>query len=430
MHNNSKPALTRNFTQIDFKEFDLPNGLHLIVHRDTSTPIVSVDIWYHVGSKDEDKEKTGFAHLFEHMMFQGSSHVKKTEHFNFIHQAGGTLNGSTSHDRTNYFETLPSNQLKLALWLESDRMGYLNVNSENFNNQRDVVKEEKRQRQDNVPYGTKWLNLFSKSFKGEPYGWVPIGSMDDLDNATLEDAVSFYKRYYSPSNAVVVISGDINFDEAFEYTNRYFGNISRNVTDKKVFPKIGFNVGEVKETIYDSIQIPAIFIGYKIPGLKSDDAPALELFTSILGESKSSRLYSNIVYRNNLAKSAGAFAWDNELGGLLVISAMGFVNSDLDEIEKSITEETNKLITGTIAGGEIDKAKNNLEAGIIESLQTNIGKADTLAYYWTYFRNTNLVNTVFDKYSGITEDDIKKAASKYILDNNRVVLHYKKRNAV
>jgi predicted Zn-dependent peptidase len=427
MYNNSVPA-ARNISEINFSEHILDNGLHVILHKDNTNPIVSVDLWYHVGSKDEAPGKTGFAHLFEHMMFQGSKHVKNSEHFKFIQQAGGNLNGSTSHDRTNYFETLPSNNLELALWLESDRMGFLNVNKENFDNQREVVKEEKRQRNDNAPYGTKWFNLFSRAFNGEPYEWLPIGSMEDLDNATLDDAIRFYKRFYSPSNSVLVIAGDINTTEALEQVNKYFAGIESNPVDKKIFPPVKFNIGEIKETIYDTVQIPAVFIGYKVPGLTSAELPSIELMTSILGESKSSRLYSKIVYNENAAKSAGAFLWDNELGGLLVVSSMGYYNSNTDDIEKRITETTLEFINSPVGDEELEKAKNTLESDMIESMQTSIGKAENLALFKSYFNNTQMINTIFDKYSSVTKADIKKAASKYLLNDNRVILHYLNKN--
>lgn len=427
MHKVSSPT-PRNISELKFDEFTLENGLHVILHKDHTNPIVSVDLWYHVGSKDESPGKTGFAHLFEHMMFQGSKNVKRTEHFRFIQEAGGTLNGSTSQDRTNYYETVPSNNLELALWLESDRMGFLNVNEENFENQRDVVKEEKRQRNDNVPYGTKWNNLFGNSFKNEPYEWMPIGSMEDLDNATLDDAVSFYHRFYSPANTVLVITGDIENDSAINYVGRYFGNIKSNHINKNKFPEIKFCNGEIKKTIIDSVQIPGIFIGYKIPGLTSAEIPALEILCSILGESRSSRLYSSIVYKKNLAKSAGTFMWDNELGGLLIISCMGYYDSVPLEIEKSITETVEELQAKPVEEAELEKAKNSLESDLVESMQTSIGKAENLAFFRTYFKNTGLVNTIFEKYSDVNQSEIQRAATKYLVNNNRVVLHYVSKN--
>lgn len=428
MYNNSKPIITRNISDIKFEEYDLDNGLHVILHEDKTNPIVTIDLWYHVGSKNEARGKTGFAHLFEHMMFQGSENVKRTEHFKYIQKAGGYLNGSTSQDRTNYYESLPSNQLELALWLESDRMGSLDVNQENFDNQRDVVIEEKNQRNDNVPYGTKWSNLFKYSFKNEPYEWVPIGSIEDLNNATLEDAKKFYAKYYSPSNAVVTISGDISCDSALEKVHKYFGSIKSNIKFKDNFGEIKFNTGEVKEKVYDAVKIPGVFIAFKIPGLTENETPALELLTSILGSSRSSRLYSNVVYDRKLSKSANSFMWDNELGGLLIISCLGFVNSNPDEIEKGVTETIENLMIKPVTDFEIEKSKNYLETLITDSLQTNLGKAENLSYYRTYFKDTGLINTNYEKYSKITAEEIMRTATKYLVNDNRVVLHYISKN--
>src|SRR5512143_2901117 len=223
--------------KIEFEEYDLPNGLHVILHQDNSNPLVSVDIWYHVGSKNEDTNHTGFAHLFEHMMFQGSAHVGKAGHFSYIQKAGGTLNGTTNQDRTNYFETVPSNALELVLWLESDRMSTLNVTQENFDNQREVVKEEKRQRYDNVPYGSRFYYLFKNIYKGTEYGWIPIGSMQDLNDASLAYAQDFYRKYYAPDNAVLVIAGDIDYNETKELVEKYFGDLKASETNARQFPE-------------------------------------------------------------------------------------------------------------------------------------------------------------------------------------------------
>jgi zinc protease len=213
--------------KINFIEYDLPNGLHVILHEDHSTPIVAVDIWYHVGSKNEDPERTGFAHLFEHMMFQGSANVKKAEHMAYIQKAGGTFNGSTNWDRTNYFQVVPSNQLELVLWLESDRMMSLNVNQENLDNQREVVKEERRWRVDNRPYGTQWEETFKRLFKVHPYRWPVIGYMEHLNAAKLEEVKKFFDTYYVPNNAVLVIAGDIDFEKTKNLVQKYFGDIPR-----------------------------------------------------------------------------------------------------------------------------------------------------------------------------------------------------------
>ncbi len=415
-------------TKIDFEEFDLANGLHVILHKDNTNPIVSVDIWYHVGAKDEDPGRTGFAHLFEHIMFQGSQNVGKTEHFNYIQKAGGTLNGTTNQDRTNYFETAPSNQLELLLWLESDRMSTLEVTQENFDNQRDVVKEEKRQRYDNVPYGSRWGEMMKRIFKGQTYEWIPIGSMEDLNSADLSYAQEFYRKYYSPDNAVLVISGDIEYNTAKQLAEKYFGDIKPARTKKNTYPEIIFNQGEIKDVIYDNVQLPAVYIGYKIPGTTSKDIYALEMLSLILGDGRSSRLYRDIVYERKSAKSTGSFLWDNEVGGLLIVFATGFKNTNTDSLIDNITNIINSISSDEVKDIEIEKAKNSVENDFINHMQTVMGKADALASYWTFFKNTNLVNTAVDNYLAVTKEDILRTAKKILTSNNRVVLTYLPKN--
>jgi predicted Zn-dependent peptidase len=396
----------------------------VILHKDNTNPIVSVDIWYHVGAKDEDPGRTGFAHLFEHMMFQGSGNVKKTEHFNYIQNAGGTLNGTTNQDRTNYFETAPSNQLELLLWLESDRMSTLQVTQENFDNQREVVKEEKRQRYDNVPYGSRWGEMMKRLFKGQTYEWIPIGSMDDLNSADLNYAQEFYRKYYSPDNAVLVISGDIEYGNARMLAEKYFGGLKPASTVKRKYPEIIFNQGEVKDVIYDNVQLPAVYIGYKIPGTTNKDIQELEMLAMILGDGRSSRLYRDIVYDKKSAKSAGSFIWDNEIGGMFIVTATAFKNTNADSLIADITDIINGLSADAITDKELEKVKNSIENDYISNMQTIMGKADALAAYWTFHKNTGLINTMVDEYLAITKEDILKAAKKYLTPNNRVVLTY------
>ncbi len=409
---------------IEFEEFDLSNGLHVIMHKDNTNPIVSVDIWYHVGAKDEDYGRTGFAHLFEHMMFQGSENIGKSEHFNYVQKAGGTVNGTTSQDRTNYFESAPSNQLELLLWLESDRMQTLKVTQENFDNQREVVKEEKRMRYDNAPYGSRWQEMMKRAFKGQTYEWVPIGSMDDLNNADLQYAQDFYRKYYSPDNAVLVISGDIDYDNARKLTEKYFSDIKPAGTVKNKYPEVIFNTGEIKDVIYDNIQLPAVYIGYKIPGITSKEVRALEVASMIIGDGRSSRLYENIVYKKKSAKSAGSFVWDNEVGGLLIVYATGFKNTNSDSLESDITGLVNQLQNSEVLDKELEKAKNSIENDQINSRQTILGKADALASYWTFHKNTAMINTIVDEYLSVTKEDVLNAAKKYLTNNNRVILYY------
>jgi len=420
--------LSTQKAKIDFEEFDLANGLHVILHKDNTNPIVSVDIWYHVGAKDEDPGRTGFAHLFEHMMFQGSGNVKKTEHFNYIQNAGGTLNGTTNQDRTNYFETAPSNQLELLLWLESDRMSTLQVTQENFDNQREVVKEEKRQRYDNVPYGSRWGEMMKRLFKGQTYEWIPIGSMDDLNSADLNYAQEFYRKYYSPDNAVLVISGDIEYVNARVLAEKYFGGLKPAATVKKKYPEIIFNQGEVKDVIYDNVQLPAVYIGYKIPGTTNKDIQELELLSMILGDGRSSRLYRDIVYDKKSAKSAGSFIWDNEIGGMFIVTATAFKNTNADSLIADITGIIDNFGNALVSDKELEKVKNSIENDYISNMQTIMGKADALAAYWTFHKNTGLINNMVDEYLAITKEDIMKAAKKYLSKDNRVVLTYLPKN--
>lgn len=416
--------LKARLSNIEFEEFDLPNGLHVILHKDATNPIVCVDIWYHVGSKDEDPGRTGFAHLFEHMMFQGSKNVAKTEHFNYIQNAGGNLNGSTNQDRTNYYQTAPSNQLELLLWLESDRMGTLQVTQENFDNQRDVVKEEKRQRYDNAPYGSRWSEMMSRAFKDQTYEWTPIGSMEDLNSADLGYAQEFYHKYYSPDNAVLVISGDIDYDNARTLAEKYFGELKAANTKKNSYPPLIYNQGEISDTIYDNVQLPAVYIAYKIPGLKHKDAQAIELLSMILGDGRSSRLYNEIVYNRKIAKTTGAFVWDNEIGGLMIVYSTGFKNSNTDTMISGITSIIDGMSAENVSVRELDKAKNSIENEYTSSLQTVLGKGDALASYWTYFRNTGKINTAVNDYLNVTIEDLRNAAEKYLKKENRVVLTY------
>lgn len=419
-----------DFAKIDFKEYDLENGLHVIFYKDNTNPIVSVNIWYHVGSKDEDSGRTGFAHLFEHMMFQGSANVGKTEHFNYIQNAGGTLNGTTNNDRTNYFATVPSNQLELLLWLESDRMSTLQVTQENFDNQREVVKEEKRQRYDNAPYGSRWKEMMKRLFKEQTYEWTPIGSMEDLNSADLHYAKNFYKKYYSPDNAVLVVSGDFEYETAEKLVKKYFGDIKPSGTIKRKYNAIIFNQGEIIETIYDNVQLPAVYIGYKIPGTTHKDIYALTLLTMALGDGKSSRLYNEIVYNKKTARTAGSFLWDNELGGMAVITSTAFKYSDNVSLLNDIDSVINKISREGISSKELEKVKNSIEHDYVNMMQSTLRISDELAHYYTFFKNTGLINTSINEYMKITADDIKAAAQKYLVSDNRVVLKYlpKKQN--
>ena len=422
MNINVPSVLTQ--PKIEFVEFNLENDLHVILHKDNTNPIVSVDIWYLVGSKDEDSNHTGFAHLFEHMMFQGSANVGKADHFTYIQKAGGILNGSTNQDRTNYFETVPSNQLELVLWLESDRMSTLKVTTENFDNQREVVKEEKRQRYDNVPYGSRFYNLFKDAYPGHPYKWIPIGSMEDLNNADVKYAQNFYRRFYAPNNAVLVIAGDIDYEKTRELVEKYFSHLGKAPPKQNNYPGDRLFAGEKRDTILDNVQLPAIYMGYKLPPITSHDIYALNLLSMVLGDGKSSRLYKRLVYERMVSKSVNSFLWELELGTLFIITSVGMKEAELNLLENLINEEIEDVRNRPVTEKELEKVKNSLETDYINRLQTLLGRADLLARYWSYFKDTELINTDLEKYLNVTLQDIQAAANKYLVQNNRVVLHY------
>ncbi|MFN3344496.1 MAG: M16 family metallopeptidase [Chloroherpetonaceae bacterium] len=409
---------------IEFTEFELENGLHCIVHENHAVPIVTVDVWYHVGSKNEEPNRTGFAHLFEHLMFQGSKHVGKAEHFNYIQEAGGTLNGSTNFDRTNYYETLPSNQLELALWLESDRMMSLNVNEENFENQRLVVMEERRQRYDNAPYGRVSEELHKRAYIRHPYRWIPIGSMAHLQAALLEDAQRFFKTFYAPNNATLVVAGDVAPNKAREKIETYFAEIARGGEVPRPKNEDEPLTTEIRETFYDNIELPAIFIAYRICNATSSDADVLDVISTILSDGRSSRLYRTFVHEKKMAQSVSTHASANEHDGLFHISLIAQSNTPLAELEKRFDEELQKIAEGNILECELEKAKNTAEMNLTRRFSHNFGIADSLAYFHTFFKNANEINHEFARVEAITLDEVRRVAKKYFSRKNRVLLYW------
>jgi predicted Zn-dependent peptidase len=409
---------------IEFTEFDLENGLHCIVHENHAMPIVTVDVWYHVGSKNEEEMRTGFAHLFEHLMFQGSKHVGKTEHFSYVQSAGGTLNGSTNFDRTNYYETLPANQLDLALWLESDRMMSLNVNEENFENQRLVVIEERRQRYDNAPYGRVSEELHKRAYKTHPYRWIPIGSIQHLQAASVADAQRFFKTFYVPNNATLVISGDVATKEAREKIETYFANIPRNGEVPRPKNEDLPLTEEIRETFHDNIELPAIFMAYRICNATSNDANVLDVISTILSDGRSSRLYRNLVHERRLAQSVSTYAAANEHDGLFHIRLFAPQTTPLAELEKRVDDELQKIIEGDITEYELEKAKNTAEMNLTRRFSNNFSIADSLAYFHTFFKNADEINREFERVEAIRLDDVRHVAKKYFGQKHRVVLHW------
>ncbi|MEO8573727.1 MAG: pitrilysin family protein, partial [Pyrinomonadaceae bacterium] len=330
---------------LKIKEYQLKNGLRVVLHEDRSTPVVAVNTWYHVGSKNEETGRTGFAHLFEHMMFQGSKNYN-TDYFTPLQEAGGSINGTTNQDRTWYYETVPSNFLELAIMLEADRLGGLieAMTQEKLDNQRDVVKNERRQRVDNQPYGTAFEKIGEIMYpKGHPYNWTTIGSMEDLQAATLDDVKNFFRRYYVPNNTVLVLSGDFDEKQARGWVEKYFGPIEKGAEitrPNNPMPKLD---KEIRTTIEDSVPLPRRYMVWHSVPQYSADEPALDLLGYILSAGRTSRLQSNLIYGKEMAQQVGAFNGTNEIAGVFQIQTTARPGKSLDDIEKEINAEIDRI---------------------------------------------------------------------------------------
>ncbi len=476
-------ASAQDETAIDFVEYDLDNGMHVILHEDHSTPITAVTILYHVGSKNEKVGRTGFAHFFEHLMFEGTTNIERHTYDKFVEGAGGTLNANTSHDRTFYYELLPSNQTELGIWLESERLLHAKVEDIGIETQREVVKEEKRQRMDNQPYGSLMYEVFRRAYKEHPYQWIPIGSMEDLDAAQEEDYVDFYRTFYVPHNATLSIAGDIDIKETKEWIDKYFGSIpngdeldvyrdleflsleafqekyedqmggratskdfmgdwhNKMPTEemiKKYFPKIsnkphdiprptikeGLLNGEIRDTIYDNIQLPAVIMAYRVPELKHEDTYAVQMLSMLLSQGNSSRFNKNVVEKQQKAMAAFAFPFGLEDPGITLSLALANMGIDLKDLEAALDAEVENTQNELISDEEFEKLRNMIENDIISANSTMAGIAETLANNHVYGGSTNLINTEIEKYMAVTKQDIQNVAKKYFIPSNRVILYY------
>lgn len=411
--------------RITFEKYTLPNGLKVILHSDKTAPVVAVTALYHVGSKNEDTARTGFAHFFEHLLFEGSENIKRGEFMKYVTNAGGSLNANTSFDRTFYYELLPSNQLKLGLWLESERMLHAKIEDIGVNTQREVVKEEKRMRYDNQPYMTFSSEIFRRIYAGEPYQSVPIGSMAHLNAAKLGEFIDFYKTFYVPNNCVLSIAGDINIDEAKKFISDYFAEIPRgtkeiprpNVTQKPLGK-------EVRDIIPDNVQLPAVFEAYRAPKQGSDEYYAFSLLSKILSGGPSSRINKALVDKQQIALQAASFPYPLESGGVFINLAIANKGVTPQMLEKSIDSVVNGLKTEMIAEKEFQKVRNQVQTQFVTSNGTMAGIAESLANYEVYFGDANLINTELERYNKVTRQDIMNVAKKYLNNDNRVVLYY------
>jgi predicted Zn-dependent peptidase len=415
---------------VEFSDERLPNGLRLIVAEDHLAPVVAVNLWYNVGSKHEVPGKTGFAHLFEHVMFQGSANVEKAEHMALVQAAGGTLNGTTWLDRTNYFETMPSHQLELALWLEADRMATLPdaLSQENLDNQREVVKNEKRWSYDNRPYGSWNEKLLGHLFPPEhPYHHPTIGSMEDLDAASLEDVTAFFRTYYAPNNAVLSVAGDCERAQVREWVDRYFGPIPANpsippLPDLSLSPLIG---EERRETIEDRVPLPRVYVGFRAPVFGDPRLDALDLAAQLLAGGKGSRLHRRLVRELRLAQDVAVFTLPF-IGGASICVGWATVRPGVDvaTVEAAYLAELERLAGESPSDDELARAKALTEADELGSLARVEERADRLSMYATLFDDPGFINTLLPRYLSVTPDQIRDVARAVFRVDNRVVLTY------
>lgn len=462
--------------KIEFEEFTLDNGLHVILHEDKTTPIVAVTILYHVGSKNEQPNRTGFAHFFEHLLFEGSQNIERGEFDKYVELNGGTLNANTSQDRTFYYEIFTSNNLELGLWLESERLLHAKVENIGIETQREVVKEEKRQRVDNQPYGTFMEEAFKRLYKEHPYNWVPIGSMEHLDAAQEEDYVNFYQTFYVPANATLSIAGDIDIKEAKALINKYFSSIPKGQAinlyrdfimmdeaafqtkyeiSKSIFNQENFFATTSKEgkaaikkyentpsiiprptskepalqketvdVIYDNIQLPGVFMAYHSPAQNTKDAYALEMLNSVLAGGSSSRMNKIIVEKKELAVAAFSFNFPLEDPGMALVAGIASKDVTVEELQNALDEEIVRVQTELVTEEEFQKVKNQFENNFYSSNSSVAGIAESLANNHVYYGDANLINDQLKMYENITREDLMAVANKYLKKDARVILHY------
>jgi len=407
--------------QIAYEQFTLPNGLRVIYSEDHSTPVVSVDVWYKVGSRNERPGRSGFAHLFEHMMFQGSANVKKAEHLQLVQRAGGTLNGSTQEDRTNYFETIPSNRLNLALWLEADRMRSLAITQENFENQRETVKEERRLGVDNRPYAAAFTDGLAWPYDSAgcfAYAHTVIGSMDDLNAGRLPDVQAFFDTYYAPNNATLVVVGDFNPAELRRLVNAYFAGVPAHPAPESVRCEWRVGPGTRRREVRDAqANLDAALRFYRVPEHRSADTPALELLNLILGQGESSRLNVAVVRREKAALGTGTFVSPGGARngpGLWV--AFGIVNQgvSVEHMDSLIGMQLDSVRANGVTATELEKAKNILRAGFITNRETTLGKAEELHHYLLFHDALEDINTDLGRILAVTAEDVRRVANTYL----------------
>ena len=418
-------AISATAQKVAYTEYNLKNGLHVVLHQDKSAPVVAVSVMYHVGSKNELTNRTGFAHFFEHLLFEGSENIKRGEFMKIVSANGGQNNANTSQDRTFYYEVFPSNQLATGLWLESERMMHPIINEIGVKTQNEVVKEEKRLRVDNQPYGNFVSEIMKRLFTKHPYNWVPIGSMADLDAATLEEFRAFNKKYYVSNNAVLVIAGDIDIAKTKQQVEAYFGAVPAGAPVVQPQIKDIPITKEVIDTAYDNnIQVPAIMAAYRIPGMTNKESKVLEMASAVLSQGNSSRMFKKMVDDKKNSLQVGSFNYALEDYGAYITYALPNAETPLDTLLKDIDDEIVKLQNQLISVEEFTKIQNQFENAFVDKNNRMLGVAENLADGYSFYKNTNNINTELDEIRKVTRQDIMNVAKKYLNKNQRVVLYY------
>lgn len=414
-----------NAQEVPYEEYDLDNGLHVILHQDNKAPVVTTSVMYHVGAKDENPEKTGFAHFFEHLLFEGTKNIERGEWFKIVSSNGGQNNANTTQDRTYYYEVFPSNNLELGLWLESERLMHPIINKIGVDTQSEVVQEERRMRYDNAPYGRWREQMFISLFKKHPYRWQTIGSLEHLASASLDDFKNFNKKYYVPNNAVLVVAGDIDIDKTKKMIMDYFGPIPKGEDIQRSTFIEDPITSTIKTKYHDSnIQIPAILMGYRTPAQTERDAYVLDMISTYLSDGKSSKLYKKLVDEEKKALQVFAFNGSQEDYGAYVVGALPVGETSLNDIKTEIDAEIVKLQSEPITEKDYQKLQNKFENLFVNSNSSVSGIANSLARYYMLYDDTSLINNEIDIYRTITREEITVVANKYLKPSQRVELEY------
>ena len=416
-------AISANAQKVEFEEYKLDNGMHVILHQDKSAPVIITSVMYGVGGKDGDRERTGFAHFFEHLLFEGTENIEKGEWFKIVSSNGGRNNANTSQDRTYYYEIFPSNKLELGLWMESERLLHPIIKQEGVDTQNEVVKEEKRQR--TRPYSNILEEVSKNLFKVHPYKDPNVGYMKDLDAATLEEFLAFNKKYYVPNNATLVVAGDIDFTTTKKMIQDYFGPIPRGADVVRSFPTETPITEEFRAKAYDeNIQIPAVIAAYRTPSFKTRDSKILDMISSYLSVGKSSVLYKKMVDTNKQALAVQAVNISQQDYGIYALFSLPLGDVTLDQLIAEMDEEIVKIQTDLISERAFQKLQNQFENNYVNSNSSVVGIAGSLASYHVMYGNTNLINSEIDIYRSVTREEIKDVANKYLNKNQRLILEY------